>query len=76
MSWHLDPMILKQDVAQVLREFIYRPFLSLKTEIYESIDWRSKIISYVHRDKASLAQVILNDVSIFIDLFQNRSPSF
>ncbi|KAL1547764.1 hypothetical protein AAHA92_16081 [Salvia divinorum] len=47
LSWHLDPMILKQDVAQVLQEFIKRPFLSLKTEIYDRKDWRSKIICLV-----------------------------
>ncbi|XP_057787660.1 uncharacterized protein LOC131004910 [Salvia miltiorrhiza] len=47
LSWHLDPMILKQDVAQVLQEFITRPFLSLQTEIYDRIDWRSKIICLV-----------------------------
>ncbi|XP_042054495.1 uncharacterized protein LOC121799234 [Salvia splendens] len=47
LSWHLDPMILKQDVAQVLQEFIKRPFLSLKTEFYDRKDWRSKIISLV-----------------------------
>ncbi|KAH6818308.1 hypothetical protein C2S51_001911 [Perilla frutescens var. frutescens] len=47
LLWHLDPMVLKQDVTQVLQEFIKRPFLSLKTEIYDRTEWRSKIICLV-----------------------------
>ncbi|KAI3443639.1 hypothetical protein Pfo_000304 [Paulownia fortunei] len=47
LLWHLDPMILKQDVSQILREIIKRPFCSLSTEIYDRMEWRSKIICLV-----------------------------
>ncbi|GFP92655.1 hypothetical protein PHJA_001409700 [Phtheirospermum japonicum] len=47
LLWQLDPMVLKQDMLQILREIIRRPFLSLRTEIYERREWRSKIICLV-----------------------------
>ncbi|KAL3627044.1 hypothetical protein CASFOL_028407 [Castilleja foliolosa] len=47
LLWQLDPTVLKQDMMQILREIIKRPFLSLSTEIYERIEWRSKIFCLV-----------------------------
>ncbi|KAL6554959.1 hypothetical protein OROGR_006217 [Orobanche gracilis] len=47
LLWQLDPMILKQDVSQILREIIKRPFLSLSTEIYDRTEWKSKMICLV-----------------------------
>ncbi|KAL2501328.1 hypothetical protein Fot_35176 [Forsythia ovata] len=47
LLWYLDPMILKQDVSQILEEVIKRPFLCLSKEFYERIEWRSKIICLV-----------------------------
>ncbi|KAL0374488.1 UNVERIFIED_CONTAM: hypothetical protein Sradi_3364500 [Sesamum radiatum] len=47
LLWHLDPMILKQDVLQILEEISKRPFLSLNTEFYDRMEWRSKVICLV-----------------------------
>ncbi|CAA2990543.1 Hypothetical predicted protein, partial [Olea europaea subsp. europaea] len=47
LLWYLDPMILKQDVSQILQEVIRRPFLCLSKEIYERIEWRSRLICLV-----------------------------
>ncbi|KAL6534975.1 hypothetical protein OROHE_013029 [Orobanche hederae] len=47
LLWQLDPMILKQDISQILREIIKRPFLSLSTEIYDRTEWKSKMICLV-----------------------------
>ncbi|PIN17265.1 hypothetical protein CDL12_10067 [Handroanthus impetiginosus] len=44
LLWHLDPMTLKQDISHMLQEITERPFLSLRTEIYNKIEWRSSII--------------------------------
>ncbi|KAL8040353.1 hypothetical protein ABFX02_10G092400 [Erythranthe guttata] len=44
MLWHLDPMMLKQDLSQILQEIVERPFLCLSMEIYNRIEWRSKLI--------------------------------
>ncbi|KAL7095957.1 hypothetical protein ACP275_10G055100 [Erythranthe tilingii] len=44
LLWHLDPMMLKQDLSQILQEIIRRPFLCLSMEIYNRIEWRSKLI--------------------------------
>ncbi|KAK1377748.1 putative Acyl-CoA synthetase family member 4 [Heracleum sosnowskyi] len=45
MIWYLDPLILKNDVSQILQESINRPFLCLDTEFFERIEWRSTILS-------------------------------
>ncbi|KAK4415671.1 hypothetical protein Salat_2674500 [Sesamum alatum] len=47
LLWHLDPMILKQDILQILEEITKRPFLSLNTEFYDRTEWRSKVICLV-----------------------------
>ncbi|KAL8456541.1 hypothetical protein ACS0TY_033837 [Phlomoides rotata] len=47
LLWHLDPMNLKQDISEILREIIKRPFLSVRMELYDRIEWRSKIICLV-----------------------------
>ncbi|XP_011093729.1 uncharacterized protein LOC105173618 isoform X2 [Sesamum indicum] len=47
LLWHLDPMILKQDVLQILEEIIKRPFLPLSMEFYDRTEWRSKVICLV-----------------------------
>ncbi|KAG8376143.1 hypothetical protein BUALT_Bualt09G0032600 [Buddleja alternifolia] len=47
LLWHLNPIILKQDILQILQEIIKRPFLSLSMEIYDRIELRSKMICLV-----------------------------
>ncbi|KAM7512978.1 hypothetical protein LguiB_011853 [Lonicera macranthoides] len=47
LFWYLDPLILKDDVSQILQEAIGRPFLCLNNELYERIEWRSVIICLV-----------------------------
>ncbi|KAI0491944.1 hypothetical protein KFK09_026207 [Dendrobium nobile] len=42
--WYLDPLLLKNDISEVLREIMQRPFLSLKEEFYNRPTWR-RIIS-------------------------------
>ncbi|XP_020704358.1 uncharacterized protein LOC110115458 isoform X2 [Dendrobium catenatum] len=42
--WYLDPLLLKNDISEVLREIMHRPFLSLKEEFYNRPTWR-RIIS-------------------------------
>ncbi|XP_017228795.2 uncharacterized protein LOC108192292 [Daucus carota subsp. sativus] len=45
MFWYLDPLVLKNDVTQILQESIRRPFICLFTELCQRIEWRSTILS-------------------------------
>lgn len=45
--WSLDPLILKHDISEILREKIRRPFLCLKKELHNQLAWRSIIICLV-----------------------------
>ncbi|KAL8102571.1 uncharacterized protein LOC141676691 [Apium graveolens] len=47
MFWYLDPLILKNDVSQILQEYTKRPFLCLDTEFFDRIEWHSTILSLV-----------------------------
>ncbi|GER25173.1 tetratricopeptide repeat protein [Striga asiatica] len=47
MLWQLDPIILKQDISNFLRETMERPFLSLGTEIFGRTEWKSIMICLV-----------------------------
>ncbi|KAA8523244.1 hypothetical protein F0562_009667 [Nyssa sinensis] len=40
LLWYLDPLILKEDVSQILQDAIRRPFLCLNVAFYERMDWR------------------------------------
>ncbi|XP_059633100.1 uncharacterized protein LOC132275917 [Cornus florida] len=40
LLWYLDPLILKNDLLQILQEAIRRPFLCLNIVFYERTDWR------------------------------------
>ncbi|KAM0933540.1 hypothetical protein DsansV1_C35g0229991 [Dioscorea sansibarensis] len=39
--WYLDPLILKHDISEILREKIERPFLCLKKELHNRPAWCS-----------------------------------
>ncbi|CAH9083916.1 unnamed protein product [Cuscuta europaea] len=41
LRWMLDPMLLKNDICQILLEITSRPFLFLEKEFYEKTDWIS-----------------------------------
>ncbi|VFQ74516.1 unnamed protein product [Cuscuta campestris] len=45
--WLLDPMLLKNDICQILQETTSRPFLCLEKEFYEKTDWHSILICLV-----------------------------
>ncbi|CAA0829214.1 Unknown protein [Striga hermonthica] len=47
LLWQLDPIILKQDISNFLRETMERPFFSLSTEIYGRTEWKSIMICLV-----------------------------
>ncbi|PSS15513.1 hypothetical protein CEY00_Acc13004 [Actinidia chinensis var. chinensis] len=44
LLWYLDPLILKNDVSNILQDVIRRPFLCLKVAFHERTDWNSIII--------------------------------
>ncbi|VFQ81362.1 unnamed protein product [Cuscuta campestris] len=45
--WLLDPMLLKNDICQILQETTSRPFLCLEKEFYEKTDWHCILICLV-----------------------------
>ncbi|XP_010242208.1 PREDICTED: uncharacterized protein LOC104586620 isoform X1 [Nelumbo nucifera] len=45
--WYLDPLTLKHDISRILQETTQRPFICLKKELHERINWRSLIICLV-----------------------------
>nr|GMD52588.1 uncharacterized protein LOC109169005 isoform X1 [Ipomoea batatas] len=45
--WLLDPILLKNDITQMLQEATDRPFLCLEKEFYERTDWHSVLICLV-----------------------------
>ncbi|KAK9099294.1 hypothetical protein Syun_026339 [Stephania yunnanensis] len=47
LFWYLDPLTLKQDVIEILKEYVDRPFLSLKKELHERTTWCSVVICLV-----------------------------
>ncbi|KAK8935085.1 hypothetical protein KSP39_PZI013664 [Platanthera zijinensis] len=47
LFWHLDPLLFKNDISEVLRETMERPFLSLEAEFYNRPTWRSMILCLV-----------------------------
>ncbi|XP_042454614.1 uncharacterized protein LOC122038757 isoform X1 [Zingiber officinale] len=47
LFWYLDPMILKQDISEILQECVRRPFLCLKKELHDRVSWRNVIICLV-----------------------------
>ncbi|XP_050376284.1 uncharacterized protein LOC126793721 [Argentina anserina] len=47
LVWYLDPLALKRDVSNILRESMRRPFLCLSKEFHECTEWHSVIISLV-----------------------------
>ncbi|KAF9617692.1 hypothetical protein IFM89_038192 [Coptis chinensis] len=44
LLWYLDPLTLKHDVSEVLREVVERPFLDLKKELHDRLTWRSVVV--------------------------------
>ncbi|KAK9131145.1 hypothetical protein Sjap_011632 [Stephania japonica] len=47
LFWYLDPLTLKHDVTEILKEYVDRPFLLLKKELHERTTWRSVVICLV-----------------------------
>ncbi|URD85419.1 hypothetical protein MUK42_02772 [Musa troglodytarum] len=45
--WYLDPLILKHDISEILKEVIRRPFLCLRKELHERMSWRNIITCLV-----------------------------
>ncbi|XP_020270822.1 uncharacterized protein LOC109846011 [Asparagus officinalis] len=45
--WNLDPLILKHDISEILRETTERPFLCLKEELQARLSWRAIIMCFV-----------------------------
>ncbi|KAK4765635.1 hypothetical protein SAY86_026725 [Trapa natans] len=44
LLWYMDPLVLKHDVSDILRETMERPFLCLDQELHERTEWRMIII--------------------------------
>lgn len=40
LLWYIDPLVLKHDLSEILRETIERPFLCLDQEFHERTEWR------------------------------------
>ncbi|KAF8400993.1 hypothetical protein HHK36_014296 [Tetracentron sinense] len=47
LLWYLDPLTLKHDILKILCETVQRPFLCLKKELHDRMDWHSVIICLV-----------------------------
>ncbi|KAL6839599.1 hypothetical protein ACP4OV_030538 [Aristida adscensionis] len=47
LLWNLDPLIIKHDLSEMLRETIKRPLLCLRKELHGRMDWRTIIICLV-----------------------------
>lgn len=47
LFWYLDPLILKNDMSNILKEAIDRPFMCLETAFLERMEWRSMLICLV-----------------------------
>ncbi|XP_031389413.1 uncharacterized protein LOC116202044 isoform X1 [Punica granatum] len=47
LLWYLDPLVLKHDVSEILRETMERPFLCLDHEFRKRTDWRMIVICLV-----------------------------
>ncbi|KAJ8464759.1 hypothetical protein OPV22_027311 [Ensete ventricosum] len=45
--WYLDPLILKHDISEILKEVIRRPFLCLRKELHDRMSWRNIITCLV-----------------------------
>ncbi|KAG0503513.1 hypothetical protein HPP92_003585 [Vanilla planifolia] len=43
--WYLNPSILKNDISEILRETMQRPFLCLKTEFNIRLSWQRIVMS-------------------------------
>lgn len=44
LFWYLDPVTLKHDVSKILKHTTERPFLCLKEEFHERLDWRAIVV--------------------------------
>lgn len=44
LFWYLDPMILKNDVSNMLKDIIHRPFICLETAFHEKMEWRNVLL--------------------------------
>ncbi|KAJ0030730.1 hypothetical protein Pint_13389 [Pistacia integerrima] len=44
LFWYLDPLMLKHDVSKILQDTTERPFLCLKKEFHERVDWHAIVI--------------------------------
>ncbi|XP_078428135.1 acyl-CoA synthetase family protein [Wolffia australiana] len=47
LLWYLDPSLLKDDISNLLRESLDRPFLRLKDELHKQLPWRTLFISLI-----------------------------
>lgn len=47
LFWHLDPLILKDDISKILQDSMQRPFLCLYEEFVKRKDWHSILICLV-----------------------------
>ncbi|XP_068649160.1 uncharacterized protein [Aristolochia californica] len=47
LLWYLDPLSLRHDISEILREAVARPFLCLKKELHDRGTWRSVIICLI-----------------------------
>ncbi|CAA6672804.1 unnamed protein product [Spirodela intermedia] len=47
LLWYLDPSLLKDEISNLLKEVIHRPFLCLKDEFHERMTWRILIMCLV-----------------------------
>lgn len=47
LFWHLDPLILKDDISKILQDSMQRPFLCLYDEFVKRKDWHSILICLV-----------------------------
>ncbi|KAL5698726.1 hypothetical protein ACHQM5_029721 [Ranunculus cassubicifolius] len=47
LLWHLDPLTLKNDVSNILRELVDSPFIDLKKELHDRMTWRTIVICLV-----------------------------
>ncbi|KAI4377787.1 hypothetical protein MLD38_015365 [Melastoma candidum] len=45
--WYLDPLILRDDVSDILQETIEKPFLCLEKELQERPAWRNFVVCLV-----------------------------